>query len=384
MTEPSWHDALDLAVPELAAPPDMMQRLEHAVRVTRRRRRGAAAGSAVLVAGVVVSALLAPGLWPHGNNAKPSTGVGPTAAGLTPTPSAAHHAVAVTAPCRATDDPMGSPLTTDPLPADFTPAQAFLCVNGGRNYPGDGSWSVLLGQKLSGDLQPLTTALRHPNALTSLAPSAVPGGASGDHACDASLTLTPTIVLYDASGRAVRPGFPRDDCAKPQPAVSTALAGLHRTTVQVLKLRQVLTQAQTLSAKAAAKVGCQSQWKDEFRLGALAAKLNAGAPINWQNGAVTACLFADSDKDATVGDFLGGRRLSVTDRSRYLQAIELPGHGGGCAQGHHEFVVFTTGHGYASVEVGGCWRVLRQDAGTGSLGSADPSTVQQLVDSLKG
>ncbi|MDX6221625.1 MAG: hypothetical protein QOD91_679, partial [Frankiales bacterium] len=51
MTEPSWHDALDLAVPELAAPPDMMLRLEHAVRVTRRRRRGAAAGSAVLVAG---------------------------------------------------------------------------------------------------------------------------------------------------------------------------------------------------------------------------------------------------------------------------------------------------------------------------------------------
>jgi hypothetical protein len=36
------------------------------------------------------------------------------------------------------------------------------------------------------------------------------------------------------------------------------------------------------------------------------------------------------------------------------------------------------------VEVGGCWRVLRQDAGTGSLGSANPSTVQQLVDSLKG
>ncbi|MDX6229817.1 MAG: hypothetical protein QOI76_3207 [Frankiales bacterium] len=383
MTESSWHDALDLAVPELAAPQDMLQRLEHAVRVHRRRRRGAAAGSALLVAAVVVSAVLAPGLWRQGGKAQPATGSGPTASRPAPTTSAAHP-VSITTPCQATDDPTGSVPATKPLAADFKPTQAFLCVDGSRAYPGDGSWSVLLGQRLTGDLQPLIQALRHPAELTRLTPSAGPGGALGGSACAYSYLATPTIVLYDAAGTAVRATFPRDDCGQPRPAVSAALAALHRTTIQVLKLRQEQTQAQTLSAKAAAKVGCQPQWKDEFSMAALASVLSAGAPISWQTAEVTACLFADNGSDPTVGDFVAGRRLTAADREKYLIAVGLPGHQGTCATDHREFVVFTSGHGYASVEVGGCWRVQRQDGGVGSLGSANGALVQELVGSLSG
>jgi hypothetical protein len=74
----------------------------------------------------------------------------------------------------------------------------------------------------------------------------------------------------------------------------------------------------------------------------------------------------------------------VTDRSKYLSAIGLPGHHGACAADHQEFVVFTSAAGYVSVEVGGCWRVQRQDGGVGSLGSANGTLVQALVGSLNG
>lgn len=280
MADPSWHDALELAVPEPDVPADLLSRLEHAVRVSRRRRRGAAAGSAVLVAAIVAAVLVAPGLGHKG-----------TPAGAIPKATVTVGvALRVTAPCIASDDPMLSP-PAYALPASFIPTQAFVCVDDSRRFPGDGEWSVLLGQRLTGDLTQLVRALRHPDELSRAnpQPSSSPGGPVV--ACAASLVITPTLVLYDSADRAFPLAIPRvGSCNDPSEAVTNALRSLKRTTVQVLKLTQVQTQAQVEATRGADRVGCTGQFKDLFRLKAIASHRDRGTLISWPATTVSACF----------------------------------------------------------------------------------------------
>ncbi len=243
-----------------------------------------------------------------------------------------------------------------------------------RTFPGDGTWAVLEGQRLQGDLAPLLAALSAPDITK---PPTVPLGT--DVGCTADLVIPPRIVLFDAVGHEARIRWPSDFCDKPQPAVSAALSSLQATTIQVLKLEQVLTQQQNDGAKAAQKVGCQSQWKDEFRLGAVSDRLNTGTPINWTTGTLSACLFKDDGKDPSTGDFVAGRKLGVTERTTFLATLAKPGHGKACANDHTEFLVLSSGNGYVSVEVGGCSRVQRADGADATLGSADPAGVQWIL-----
>jgi len=386
MTEPDnpdWHAALDRAVPEPSVPADMLDRIDSSVRVTRRRRRWTAAGSSVAAVVVVVAAVTLLGNRAH--NATPSTAStpqplpSPSSAPSSPLSSAAPVVPPVvvphTHPCTSGDNPEKQQGLL-PLPANFVPTQAFECYQDIRSYAGDGTWQVLLGRRLNGDLSALVSALRRPDVPLHQAPSASSSGVA--HGCTDDLVIPPTLVLYDATGKAVRARVPVDGCDKPQTGVSTALNQLAVTTVQVLKLQQTQTQSRVDSGKQAAALGCSSGQFKDLLIYSDTGKVSLGGPITW-SGPVSLCLYRDDPKDPTVGDFVNGRKLSAADEATVRAATDLPGSAKPCTAKHTEFLeVFDHGN-YTTIEVGGCSRVQRPNDG---LGAANPTAIAALVTSL--
>jgi hypothetical protein len=63
----------------------------------------------------------------------------------------------------------------------------------------------------------------------------------------------------------------------------------------------------------------------------------------------------------------------------FLSAVGNAGQQAACASEHHEFVVAIAGTTSVRVEVGGCSRVIRDERGASTLGSADPSVIAGLL-----
>jgi hypothetical protein len=271
------------------------------------------------------------------------------------------------------------------LPKTFVPVAGFLCADDQRKYPGDGTWSVLLGERVTGGLDTIVSALREPAEL-------LPGPATPDPAssvqdgCPADLMIGPNVVLYDAGGDRLAAQIPYNGCGNhPTDAIQTAISRAQTATVQVLKLTQVLTEAQTTGGRAAQRAGCPSQWKDEFNLKATPSRLSTGTPINWPAASeAKLCVFADEAKDPGAGDFARVVRLDHAQTQQFLAAAAKPGTSAACTSAHHDFVVAIAGTGSIRVEVGGCSRVIRDEQGTASLGSADPTVITRLLSSATG
>ena len=276
-------------------------------------------------------------------------------------------------PCVATDDQNvysgeDTRPVRKPLPAAFTPARVFICVDDQRLIPRRGRWDVLVGRQLTGRVTELTTALRQPDEQPP----------TGNYACPADLIIVPTIVLYTASGKPFRPRIPLNACGQPQEATRLALAHLHPTTVQVLLRHQVETPAEVANDQRAAKVGCAPVFSDFFVDG-LPHRLSAGGLVAGFPSTVAVCRFLPetSSHDST---FVAGRRLTKAQTKRLLGALSLPGKAGGCTKKHIGILVVTSRTSWVEVEIGGCSRVVREEARLGeTLGRADAATVNALL-----
>lgn len=397
---PRWRDALDRAVPEPMVPVDMLERVGTAVAVAHRRRRLAAI---VSTTAVVAAVAVAVGVFSGSRQAGPAAAPHPAptrAAAPAPTPTSGPslgvgHGMGTSASplsrtatsqpgsapgadrCTAADNPQNNRTaqTLRPLPADFRPTAAFLCTQDFKTYPGQGTWQVLVGQRLSGDLTGLTSALRQGDVAAVQPTSAQPSGPTV--VCAAAFAIPPRLVLLDASGAAFRPRIPVDECHSPQAAVTSALRALTHSTVVVLKLQQTETQQQVDTDRHAAAVGCgDRQFKDLLGYTGTE-KLSKGGPLPWR-GPVSICLFTDDPHDRGVGNFQDGRRLTATEETKLIAAIDKPGSTTPCYARHTQFLEVFDRTGYTTVEIGGCSRVARQDG----LGAADPTGLATLIATL--
>ncbi|MFE5407648.1 hypothetical protein [Microbacterium sp. NPDC056569] len=141
-------------------------------------------------------------------------------------------------------DPFGGDPATDAgrVPDDFEPVAAVRCVPFQEVEDDDGVWSVVLRERLEGDL----TAV--------LAAQAEPDDARWPGACAAIATIAPLVWLTDAAGRGIRLRYPVDGCSQPKvELIGDALAGL--AVVQTDEEQRTLTQP-----RAALDAGCAPTW----------------------------------------------------------------------------------------------------------------------------
>ena len=303
-----------------------------------------------------------------------STGCGSTSASpATPAPVVA----ALSQPCKATDEPPQDSVNTndtDRLPARFVPTAAYLCYDHQRSYPGNGIWQVLIGQRLDGDLAPLRTALAKKDT-----PAPAPT-AGVTYACAASLEITPTLILVGAGGEELRPRAPVDSCGDQLPDLENAISGLRSVNVQVLKLRQLQTQAQVNTAAKATALGCETSWKDRFTHGMLPSALSRGGRFVHAPASLVVCLYRANPVDPLDAGFVSGGHLDATQTQQLLTAATRPGEPGGCGTAHTAVLVATHGPTItAEIEIGGCSRVIRSSAGRDTIGRVDPAAVEALT-----
>ena len=333
----------------------------------------------VLATGAAIALLAACGPLPH----QPSAGL--ASPSKTPKVSAAagvppNEASGSTVPFRCTS---GNTTKLDtPAPQDgprlstaFAPLAAYLCFEQQRSYAHDGVWLVRVEQRLVGDLEGLRTALLQPDPPT---PTPPPGT---ELACAASLMVRPTLNLVSASGQVLRPRPPTDWCGDQLPGVDAAVSALRHVTVSVIKVRQLETQHRVDHDNAAIAVGCLPQWKDEFAHGMVPSTLSAGGPLAHAPSVVSLCRYRTTDGDPFELAFVAGRRLTAGQTTSVLNALTLPGKPGGCTKAHLGVVVVRGRSGVtaATIELGGCSRVVRETEPLSPVGRADFATIAHLV-----
>lgn len=144
--------------------------------------------------------------------------------------------------CAGMDPLGGDPGGAGPMPDDFEPIAAVRCVPFQNVEDDEGIWSVVLRERLEGDLTALLRAQAEPDDARSLGP------------CAAIAMIAPQIWLTDAAGRGIRLRYPADGCSQPKlDLIGDALAEL--SVVQTDEEQRTLAQP-----RAALDAGCSPTW----------------------------------------------------------------------------------------------------------------------------
>lgn len=299
--------------------------------------------------------LLAAGLCAGCGSATRTVSVGASGPAQSPATSPVGPLVGAQCPSGSTDPAItrlaavttASPSTV-PLPADFTAVAAVRCGVEVETIADDGTWTVALGQRATGNLDALITALR----LPSVSP---PAGTQ--IACAAVAMVLPNFALVDAQGRIVRPSLPHDACDSPLPQAVDALNALAWKTETKQKLAQVQTQAEI-------DTGCPNAYKDVFELPAGASSTPWIAP----DGAPTvkpaaACEYTVSPTGGSpigLGEFGHGVKLGSTQQLAIASALTNAGStpAAACTATASKFALLTVGASDIAVELDGCQRTV--------------------------
>jgi hypothetical protein len=246
---------------------------------------------------------------------------------------------------------------------DFAASVVIRCVDSRRTYPAAGEWQVLTRQLSVSSVAPVLSALSRPDQSS-----------SGSQICSAVGHGPLNILLADAHGRYLHPRAPTTDCGAPQPAVQRALAAIKWRTVSVSKVQQTRSVASIAS-------GCDMQWKNEpaipsksgVRPGSGGAVFTRSPPLP-----LRICLYGRA-----TDPFVGRLRRSVVVGGASVQrlrgALARPGPSGSC-NSQPNFAVIRTGHDqWVNLELGGCWRVVRDDRNPLRVGSADGAVVRSVL-----
>jgi hypothetical protein len=298
--------------------------------------------SVVAVAGVVTGVSLAAG----GGQRKPPT-----------PPAEAHFTGNQIALTRSVVCPQKAGRVPAARLAAFRPVTVVTCGQDVRRYPGDGQWTVDVRRLATGHIAPLHAALQRPDARPTTG------------ACAAMLVVAPTMILVDAAGRQLVPAPPLDECGQPQRAVLSAFEAVSWREVSVRKVRQVVTPQAEASE-------CPQDFKNMTYLEALMhAKSSPGGPIfDPAPRSVRICLYQVDAAAPESGSFDRSVTLSRSATVQLLAAMSRPGHPGACPV-VPAFAAVMSGGDWATVELGGCWRVAQGS----SMGTADPQVVGRLL-----
>ena len=128
------------------------------------------------------------------------------------------------------------------VPEDFEPVAAVRCVPFHTVEDDEGVWSVVLRERLEGDLTAVLDAQAAADDPRWLG------------ACAAIATIAPQVWLTDAAGRGIRLRYPVDGCGQPKiDLIGEALAGL--AVVQSDEEQRTLVEP-----RAAIDAGCAPTW----------------------------------------------------------------------------------------------------------------------------
>jgi len=248
----------------------------------------------------------------------------------------------------------------------FGAVAAVNCHIEDRTYPGDGQWEVLVRQILpTGQLPGLLAALTQPNQTR---PSN--GG------CSLVGYLPLPVLLVNADGKYLHPQFPRDSCGAPRRGASYSdIDKLAWRTVSVTKIVQTETQDALTS-------GCTMNWKNLFTIEADRAHPDPGSPVlnHTPSATLTACIYKTST-DPEVGNFERAVVLNADQSQKLRTALDGAGPAATttCPVQTSFAVINAASGGYVSVELGDCWRVLRDDNNPPTIGLANTSSVKAIL-----
>ena len=240
----------------------------------------------------------------------------------------------------------GVPSMSGPsLPADFDAVAVVRCVDKEEAVAGDGTWDVALGQRATGDISALVTALRTPS---SSAPTAT------NFACSAVGYLLPNFALVNAQGEVVRPSLPHDGCDQPLSVALDAVNALTWKTVTEQKLSQDQTQAEVDS-------GCLPSYKDVFEL-----PVPSATPWTELTEPTTACEYKVSSKSGGVGIGRFVRGVTLDNAQRLAVSTAITGAGStpakSCSTQASTFaVLMVSSSENVVVELDGCLRLSYPD-----------------------
>ena len=281
---------------------------------------------------------------------------------LGPPPSATElDRLARAAPCNLVQD--GSHLAGRHEIEAFRARAVVNCRTGERTYPGAGVWQVLTREVAVRGLAQLLEALTRPDART-----------PPEQACPAIGYLPLTILLVGPGEHYLHPRAPAATCGGPQPATRRAIAALGWRTVSVTKLQQVTSPAALAS-------GCEMAWKNEVALMAGSLSRSAGGDVHVGGTAepLVACVYRADPSDDGAGEFQRAVRLDGARATKLRAALSLSGTVGTCRPQRAFAVVRARSGAWVNVELGGCWRVVRDDENPARLGRADPAAVTRLL-----
>lgn len=335
---------------DAAAPPSAGVPFETIARRVRRRRamRWSVVASTLAVAAVVAGVVSVTATGGGGNSRLATE---PTQA-----PKPSHDLVAltrhVTCPQRPTTVPAGQ------LGA-FHAVTVVTCGQEPRELPGEGQWLVDVRRVATDGVAALQAAFERPDEPAT------------NGVCTLNLVAIPPLVLVNGTGRTLTPTAPVDGCHKPQQQFMAALRAVSWADVSIHKVRQIV------SAQAEA-AGCPQQYKNmTFVDSQMGTHASSGGPLSPRTPTpVHVCLYQVTGSDFEVGTFQRGFVLSGAEMNRLLVALSGAGVGGNCTAQRRFAAVL--GNGWATVELGGCWRVARSYPNS-ALGSANGSAVGAVL-----
>jgi len=326
------------------------------------RRRTTVGWSVLATAATVVAVALGASLLPRSGDSAPIRGTGKPPATSAPapptgTPMSTSDLLALTRPvkCRA---PVPGAVSREDLMA-FRAVTAVSCTTDVRELPGQGQWTVDVRRVATAGVADLQAALERPDEPVT------------DGACPAIGVVPLPLVLVDASGHTLVPDPPVDGCRLPQQAFTDALGQVAWREVWAHPVRQILTPE-------AEKAHCAQEFKNMTYIeGRAGQPPGPGGPVVASPpSTVQVCIYRVTGADLAVGTFQRGLTLSAADTRSLLAALTGPGPTGDCPAERVFAVINGAGGDWATVELGGCWRVASSESG---LGTADPTVVGEVL-----
>ena len=194
--------------------------------------------------------------------------------------------------------------------------------------------------------------------------------------CPVAASFLPPLPASRPSGSRSRwwcSRFPRDRCGQPQADALDAARGLAWRDIGVRKIKQQVTAAE-LAAH------CGPAFKDLIHIDdQFGTDLSRGGPVFrfHHPDVLHACIYREG-RDPEVGQFVRGVPLDAAQSRRLRSALTGAGvPASGCSP-QSRFAVISVSGDYVVVELGGCWRVQRDEAHV-TLGTADPSVLRRLL-----
>jgi hypothetical protein len=242
------------------------------------------------------------------------------------------------------------------IPEDFATAAVVRCRQDVQEFPGEGTWTVMITERADTPASDLIAELRQPSDTP-----------SGDP-CPAIAVFAPYFLLVDGAGRALLPAVPTDACGLPRQEVQKALDALSYTEVSRARVGQSQSQR-------SAETGCPDAYKDMITI-------TEGTPAPardlWPPDVATVGVCVYAVADSVSGRLETGLVLRGPLATALGEALNEAGEAAPCTSPHTRFAVLTPSPQAAEtfLELDGCRRVLRPD---NTLGQVDQQTIGLLT-----